>query len=252
MKTTICVTAALTAASVFAQPPVMPGPAKGSNDRVLVLQTDQMPVPPPADELRKMQSMLAMKAEDGFSRLIREPQPVREFMNDLNIVRNHQSGATKAAAFAHALKTGKSLPVAPVVVKDLNDLKIGFSPTTVRSGRLIGVAPQGTMVRGAWTGVERYYAIDGAGTMRVSETDLAASGGMFYMHAPLVNARIGGKPAISVVFADDHGQRIEEVMWGNGPKLFKVTFAPLMRREKNGQMKANVAVSAFSLASDLR
>ncbi len=139
-----------------------------------------------------------------------------------------------------------------MVVKSLADLKVGFSTAAVRSGSLIGAVPQGTVINGAWTGVERYFHIEGAGFSRVSETDMAATGGMFYMNKAAVNTTIAGKSAISAVFTDDSGQRIEEVLWVDGGKLNKVTFAPDMQNARYGLTKANSRVSAFSLASELR
>jgi hypothetical protein len=253
MKKIICTAAAFACVSAFAQAPeVMPGPAKGSKDRVLLVGAHQMPLPPPPAELLKMQSMSVMKAEDGFSVVQKAPERVRQFMNELEVVKGHQSSAEEAGAFAEALKSGKKIPIAPMVVKSLGDLKVGFTAAAVRSGNLIGAAPQGTMINGAWTGVERYFHIEGAGFSRVSETDMAATGGMFYMNKAAVNTTVAGKPAISAVFTDDSGQRIEEVLWVDGGKLNKVTFAPNMQNARYGLEKTNVSISAFSLASELR
>ena len=252
MNKIICAAAAFVYASALAQAPgVMPGPAKGSTDRVLLVGVDQMPLPPPA-ELRKMQSMSTTKADDGVSTVDKDPERVRQFMNDLEVVKGRQSSAAEATAFAEALKSGKAIPSAPMVVNSLDDLKLGFSTAAVRSGRLIGAAPQGTMVNGAWTGVERYFRIKGGGYSRVSEIDMAASGGMFYMNKGAVNTTVAGKPAISIVFRDDQGQRVEEVLWVNGSKLYKVTYAPDQQTGRYGMMKTNSAVSALSLATELR
>lgn len=238
MKKIIC-TAALACAGAFAQAPgAMPGPAKGGNDRVLLLDAHQMPLPPPPAELLKMQGKSMMKAEDGFSVLDKAPERVRQFMNELEVVKGRQSG--------------KAPPTTPMVVNSLGDLKLGVSTAAVRSGKLIGAVPQGTIINGAWTGVERYFHIEGAGFSRVSETNMAASGGMFYMNKAAVNTSVAGKPAISAVFTDDGGRRIEEVLWVDGGKLNKVTFAPDMRNTRHGLTKTNASMSAFSLASELR
>jgi hypothetical protein len=141
---------------------------------------------------------------------------------------------------------------APIIVSSLTDLKVGFTPASVRTGKLIGVSPQGTIVNGAWTGVERYFQIEDGGYSRISETDMAASGGMFYMNKTAVNTTVAGKPAISMVFIDDQGRRIEEVLWVAGPKLYKVTYAPKLQPGRYGMMKANTAISAFALATELR
>lgn len=253
MKKIIWPAVAFVYASAFAQAPeAMPGPAKGSTDRVLLVGANQMPLPPPPIELRKMQNMSTMKADDGFSTVETAPERVHQFMNDLEVVKGHQSSAAEATAFAEALKSGKAIPTAPVVVNSLGDLKLGLSVAAVRSGRLIGAAPQGTMVNGAWTGVERYFRIEGGGYSRVSETDMAASGGMFYMNKGAVNTSVAGKPAISIVFRDDQGRTVEEVLWVNGGKLYKVTYAPDQQTGRYGMMKTNSAVSALSLASELR
>ncbi len=67
-----------------------------------------------------------------------------------------------------------------------------------------------------------------------------------------MNTTVAGKPAISMVFTDDDGRRIEEVLWVNGRKLYTVTYAPPMLEGRYGVMKADPALSAIALASDLR
>ena len=253
MKTLLCTAAAFVCSAAFGHPPPpMPGPAKGSTDRVLLVGAHQMPLPPPPAELRRLQNKSMTKADDGFSTVDRSPQHVRQFMNDLEVVKGAQSSAEEATAFAEAMKSGKAIPSAPMVVKSLGELKLGFSPAAVRSGKLIGAAPQGTLVNGKWTGVERYFHIEGSGYSRVSETDMAASGGMFYMNKAAVNTTVAGKPAISMVMTDDHGRRVEEVLWVNGGKLYKVTYAPDQQTGRYGQMKVNSALSAVSLATELK
>lgn len=253
MKNIFFAAAAFAAASsVFAQqPPKYPGPT--GKDRMLLLSPDQMPLPLPNAELLKMQGASLSKADDGFSILDKSSDKVRQFFNNLEIVKTSQSSTPQEAeAFAEALKTGRAMPTAPMVVKSLEDLKVGFNPASVRSGKLIGVAPQGTIVNGKWTGVERYFRIDGSGYSRVSETDMAASGGMFYMNKSAVNTTVAGKPAISMVLTNDQGHRIEEVLWVDGGKLYTVTYAPDQQPGRYGMMKTNSAVSALSLATELR
>ena len=178
---------------------------------MLLVGANQMPLPPSPAEPRKLQNKSMMKADYGFSTADRSPEHVRQFFNDLEVVKGHQSSAEEAAACAEALKSGKAIPTVPMVVKCLGDLKLGSSALAVRSGKLIGAAPQGTIVDGKWTGVERYFHIEGSGYSRVSETDMAASGGMFYMEKAAVNTTVAGKPAISVVMTDDQGRRVEQV-----------------------------------------
>jgi hypothetical protein len=103
------------------------------------------------------------------------------------------------------------------------------------------------MVNGTWTGVERYFRIEGCGYMRVYESDLAASNGMVFMLKSAINTTVAGKPDIS-----DHGQRIEEVAWGVGAMQYTVTYAPDQQSGRYGMMKTNPAVSAFSLATELQ
>ena len=250
MKKILCAAVALASAAAFAQqPPVLPGPT--GKDRMQLVGASQVPQPIPHAEVLKMQSALAMKADDGVSHATMAPDRVRQFMNDLDVVKGYQSSAKDAETFAADIKRGGT-PTAPMVLKSAADLKVSFSTAAVRSGNLIGVVPQGTIVKGAWTGVERYYHIEGAGYSRVSETDMAATGGMFYMNKAAVNTTIAGKPAISVVFTDNSGQRIEKILWVDDGKLNKVTFAPDMQNARYGMTKINVSISALSLAKELK
>jgi hypothetical protein len=250
MRRILCIALALASTTAFAQsPPTSPGPA--GRDPVQLVGPGQMPLPLPKPELRRLQTS-STKADDGFSNLSTEPDRVRQFFNNLEIVKGHQAGAQEAESYAKMMISGKLAPTAPLLVGKLTDLKVGFVPAAVRTGKLIGAVPQGTIVNGAWTGVERYFEIEGGGHSRISETDMAASGGMFYMNKAAVNATVAGKPAISMVFTDDQGRRIEEVLWVDGPKLYKVTYAPNLQPGRYGMMKANTAVSAFALATELR
>jgi hypothetical protein len=250
MKSISYIAIAVASSAAFAQsPPSSPNPE--SKDRIQLVGLGQMPLPLPKSELQRLQAPTA-KADDGFSNLSNDPDHVRQFFNNLEIVKGRQAGAREAENFAEMITSGKSAPTAPLVVGNLSDLKVGFTPTSVRTGKLIGVVPQGTIVNGAWTGVERYFQVEGGGYSRISETDMAASEGMFYMNKAAVNATVAGKPAISMVFTDDQGRRVEEVLWVNGPKLYTVTYAPTLQPGRHGMMKANTAVSAFALATELR
>ncbi len=80
-----------------------------------------------------------------------------------SIVKGQPASAREAASHAEMILKGKAGPTAPLVVGSLDDLKIGFTPVSVRTGKLIGVVPQGTIVKGAWTGLERFYQLEGGG-----------------------------------------------------------------------------------------
>lgn len=236
-------------ATAFAQaPPNFPTPT--GKDRVHIVDADQMPLPPPKKELLRMQSLVS-KADDGISGASNAPELVRQFFNNLEIIKGQASTAEEAGLIAGKMQNGTDMPTAPLVLRNITDLKLAFAPSNVRSGRLIGVAPQGTIVNGAWTGVERYFELAG-GYSRVSETDMALSGGMFFMNKAAVNARVAGKPAISMVYTDARGLRVEEVLWVNGGKLFKLTYAPNLQQGRYGMMKASSGISALSLAAELR
>lgn len=234
-------------ASAQPAPPAVDG--KNGGDRVQFVGVEQMPVPIPRSEMERVQRAKGKseKAEDGFSMLERSPDKVRSFFNALEIAK------TSAAPPPPVMtKQGKPALVAPVVYKDLTRMKLAFAPAQVSKGELIGVAPHGTMIKDAWTGVERFYRIDGTGYMRLTESDMGLTGGMFYMIKSNINTSVGGKPAISVVFVDDGGQTVEEILWVNGSKLYTLTFAPEMSQGRFGKVKENARVSAPSLAQELR
>lgn len=250
MKYILFISLAVAWTAAFAQsPPTWPRSAR--HDHVQLVDLGQMPLPLPKSELQRLQGPTA-KADDGFSNLSNEPDRVRQFFNNLDIVKGQHSTAREAESYAEMIASGKPVQTAPLVVGNITDLRMGFTPVSVRAGKLIGVVPQGTIVNGAWTGVERYFQIEGGGYSRISENDMAASGGMFFMNKAAVNATVAGKPAISMVFTDDEGRRVEEVLWVNGPKLYTVTYAPNLQTGRYGMMKANTSVSAFALATELR
>lgn len=133
--------------------------------------------------------------------------------------------------------------------KDLSKLKIRFKPKALDRGTLIAAAPSGTKINDIWTGVDRFFQIQGAGSVRLSEVDLAASGGKFYMMKEAVNTRVHGKPAISRVFTDDDGHTIEEVVWVEGGKFNMLTFGPDV--SPGTKAKAAAHITAHSLAQEL-
>jgi hypothetical protein len=207
---------------------------------------NQMPVPVPPSELQKHKRVVDTKAEDGFSTSEMAPLVVRQFLSNVDIVTG-QAGFPET--FAEGAKSGL---VAPEVVHDLSKLKLGFKAATVHQGELIGATPYGTIVNEAWTGVERYYRIIGAGTMRLIESDMKVTGGKFYMLKDAINTQVAGQPAISKIFRDEGGRIIEEVLWVSEQKLHMLTFAPDMEPGRYGLTKSNFRLSAVSLAQELR
>lgn len=176
-------------------------------------------VPPPPPALR---GPLAWAA-DGISHAIAAPDRVEQFARDLQTVRSGSTG----------------LP------------KLSFTPASVPSGALLSAWPQGTLVMGAWTGLERYFAMPGSGHARVSEYDLAASGGRFTIDRQMVNATVAGQAAVAVVFLARDGRWIEEVVWADDRKLVTLTWAPELRPGGAGLVKTDPGASALALAARL-
>lgn len=220
--------------------------AKHTGGQVEFVSIDKMPIPVPPSELQKAKRVSAAKAADGFSTIETSPQTVRQFLANVDLV------TSLADERATALKMGSRPLKAPQVVRNVSELKLGFKTAAMHRGELIGASPQGTIVGDAWTGVERFYRIAGAGIVRISETDLKATGGRFYMLKDAINTQVGGQPAISKVFNDGEGRTVEEVLWVQGHKLFMLTFAPDMENGRFGLAKSNVRISANSLAQELR
>lgn len=256
MKQISCAIMALLAASAFAQPTPSTIVKKHGGDLVQLVNVNQMPVPVPKSELEKVQMAKAnaVIANDGFSTVTRSPEDVRRFYTALDIAKTSVANPSSGAANLSSITENQDIrgQRAPVVFKDLSHLKLGFAAVSVSHGELIGVAPHGTMIGDAWTGVERFYRIEGAGHMRLTESDMGLTDGMFFMIKDAVNTSVAGKPAISVVFTDDDGQQVEEILWVNGTKLYTLTFAPEMSQGRFGKTKSNVRISAPSLAQELR
>jgi hypothetical protein len=247
MKRAICILFAAAACGASAQNVTAVGSA--SPDLVQLVNIEQLPFGVPKPELDKARAKVhtTVKADDGFSSTEEAPETVRQFMNNLELAKNLAAAPANAAM----AKSSDSLR-APVIFKDLSELELGFGPAVFNKGHLIAAAPSGTMNGNAWTGVDRYYRIEGAGHARLSESDMKTTGGKFYMLKSEVNTSVGGKPAISKVFTDENGLRVEEVLWVSGSKLYILTFAPEMQASRYGKSKANARISAVSLASELR
>lgn len=235
----ICITT-----NVFAQTGNNPAHQAQNADVVEVVSVDHMPLPLPPGEAEKMRKSSRAIADDGFSLLEKSPEMVKGFFTHMDAAKTYLARQGLANA-----QRNKEEHVTPEVHKDLSTLKIRFKPKSLSRGALMVAAPSGTKVGDAWTGVERFFKIEGAGSVRLSEVDFGATGGEFHMMKEAVNTRVHGKPAISRVFIDDDGQTIEEVVWVEGGKFYMLTFGPDLK--PGTKAKAAAHITAHSLAQEL-
>jgi hypothetical protein len=229
------------ASSAFAQPSQRSGDTQAAE----VVSADNMPMAPPEGELEKLQNGIAARAPDGFSSVERSPEKVKGFFIHLNTVKaalanGQQAGFRKQADVAHS----------PEVHKNLSQLSLTFKAAAFDKGALIAVAPAGTKIDKSWTGLDRFFQLPGAGVMRLTEYDLGATGGKFFMAKEAVNTSVNGQPAISKVFVGENGLSIEEIVWVSGRKFYMLTFSPDLAA--GTQLKAAPHVSALSLALQLQ
>ncbi|MGH8808160.1 MAG: hypothetical protein ACREX0_09815 [Noviherbaspirillum sp.] len=233
------------ASNAFAQANNVATTLAPNADLVEFVSLEQMPLPIPKSEVEKMQKLSSAKAIDGFSSTEKSPEMVRGFFHHMNTAKTLV--ANRLPENAQQQKGGKH---SPEVHKDLSNLKLAFKAASFNRGTLVAAAPSGTQIDNAWTGVERFFQIEGAGSVRLSEFDLGATKGKFYMLKDAVNTRVNGKPAISKVFTDDDGQSIEEVVWVSGNKFYMFTFGPDI--VPGSKVKAAAHISAHTLAQELR
>jgi hypothetical protein len=218
-------------------------PSPVQSDRIRIVGVRDMPLPLPPGEAERAARIGASRADDGFSAKEYSPEAVRQFFNSVDFVK---------AGLGNERRDASRDVLDPRVQKDFRDLHLSFVPAVVGRGTLIGAAACGTLVDGRWTGLERFYRIDGAGYLRLTENDLNATGGAFHMIKNAINTTVGGKPAISVVFTDGEGRSVEEVMWVDGGKLFTLTYGPDVQTVPQGKEKLNPRISAAGLAQELR
>lgn len=221
MKIMISILGVLITSNVFAQAASGPPNKTQTTDMVELVSLEKMPLPLPPGEADKMRKNTSVMAADGFSPLEKEPVMVKGFFNNMNAAKTklvHQNSPNN--------QQNKAERSTPEVHKDLSTLKHGFKAASFSRGVLVVAAPSGTMINDAWTGIERFFQIDGVGSVRLHEVDLGATGGKFYMIKEAVNTRVHGKPAISKVFIGDDAQTIEEVVWVEGNKFYMLTFGP--------------------------
>ncbi|MBI3284812.1 MAG: hypothetical protein HYZ65_08190 [Burkholderiales bacterium] len=212
-------------------------------DVVELVNMEKMPLPLPPGEVTKMQGNTTMAA-DGFSSKENAPEMVKGFFDRLNIVNAYIA----RQSLANGLQN-KGEIAGPEVHKDLSTLKLSFKARSFNRGKLIAAVASGTLISNTWTGVERFLRIDGVGNVHLSELDLGASGGKFYMMKEAVNTQVRGKPAISKVFTDDDGRTVEKIVWGEGRILYMLTFGA--DRAPDIKTKAIIQTSAYLLAHDL-
>lgn len=231
----VCVTSNVLAQANGPASPIQAGSV------VEVVSVDKMPIPLPPGEVEKMRKNGPVSASDGFSIVEKVPGKVKGFFGHVNAAKNYLE--------RQGQNNEKGERAVPEVHKDMSALKLAFKPVHFNRGGLVAAAPSGTKVKETWTGVDRFFQIDGAGSVRLSEVDMSASGGKFFMMKEAVNTRVRGKPAISRIFADEDGQTIEEVVWVDGDKFFMLTFGP--DRIPGTKVKAS-HLTAHSLAQELQ
>lgn len=213
------------------------------DDLVEFVIIDKIPHPPIPRE--KIQKSLT-KAKDGVSSLEKSPETIKSFFDNVTIVKKQLENKPLASLFSL-----KDMSYAPKASKDLSTLKLTFKPLIFDKGKLIAVVPTGTLINNSWTGVERYFRIDSVNIARLSEYDLGASKGKFYMLKDAINTDVNGKKAISKVFINDSNQVVEEVVWVNGKKMYTLTFG--YTDDISAQKSKSIAseTSALSLAREL-
>ena len=184
------------------------------------------------------------KAADGFSNLVTDPEIIVQFDRNL---------ATALDLVAVATAAGPLRPFSgntPQAHPDLSATRLTFKPAAFKHGTLLAVAPSGTTINGAWTGIDRYFRLPGNGTVRIAEIDMTATGGSLRMHRHAINTRIHGVDAISRIYVGDAGRTVEEIVWVRQGKLFTLTFAP--GRAKSGARHRAGQRSAVELAKGMQ
>jgi hypothetical protein len=213
-------------------------------DLVDFVSAEQLPAPIPKSETERIQKSIRLTASDGFSTVENSPEAVNGFFRNMTMAK----GLVASSPAGSADQTEGMRALAPR--KDLSQIKLTFKPASFSRGKLIAAVPSGTLVGKAWTGVERFFVIDGAGEMRLTEFDMAASKGRFYMLKDAINSRVNGKSAISKIILDDKGRAIEEILWVNENRLSILTFGPDVA--KDGKTKLSSHIGAHSISQELR
>lgn len=108
----------------------------------------------------------------------------------------------------------------------------------------------GTQINGAWTGLERFFEIEGGGLARLTEYELSFTNGRFYMLKSAINTQINGNQAISKIYSDEAGQPLEEVVWMVGSRFYTLSFLPYLTEGKvGGNQKMAANIGAVTLAN---
>lgn len=201
-----------------------------------IVNVEGMPLTPPPGEIAKHQKNSYTKAADGFSTIENDAEKVKNFFL-------HVKNA------ADSLKDQKKNKTR----KDITDLEILFKASHHAKRNAIAAIPIGTSINDKWTGAEQIFKLDAAGTVRLTEYDLSASQGKFFMLKDSINTQINGNPAISKIFIDENGQSIEEVVWMTGSIFHMLTYASDTVYGGTGvRTKIAGQISAHSIAQELQ
>jgi hypothetical protein len=209
-------------------------PTAPAAEVVAVVDFEQLPRAPTPEEIKKILPALTVAA-DGFSWLSTSAKEVDEFLLALRQVRL-ETARTSESGHSPSPASG------PNVYTDLSTLRLPFEPASFDGGELIGATSEATAV----PGLERYFWIPGAGHARLREADVPNTEGRVYFLKILVNANVNGKPAVSRVLTGDDGAIMEEIVWGDGRKIYDLTYLPWLA--PTDHTNAVPVISAYSLA----
>jgi hypothetical protein len=226
------------------------------NDLLEIVSVDRMPLQIPQTEIENLKNGLTTKATDGFSAVERSPGTVKNFFLHLNaaktsLVNKQQNNFRAPTKAMNSPEVSENF--SPEIYKDLSALKLTFKPAIFTRGELLVASSAGTNIKNAWSGMDRFFHVNGAGVVRLTEYDLGPTNGKFFMAKEAVNTYIKGKPAISKIFTDETGQSVEEIVWVSGSIFHMLTFGPDVIEGRTGTKQKNVPyISAVSLAQELQ
>ncbi len=219
--------------------------AQNSNTFEIVAPS-AMPLKPPGGELEKLASINSTSLNINGVIYSRDNKKHIDFHRGLGLAR-----ASADSKVDENQRNSRS----PSAVKDVTKIVLVFNPRKHASHHELQAASSaGTLTDKGWTGLERYITISNVGTYKLTEFDLAKTGGKFFLSNDAVNANVDNSPAATKTFVDDNGNIIEEVVWVSTGRFHMLTYSPDTQSSGivNQRIKKDNSLSAISLAQALR
>lgn len=194
-----------------------------SGDRASIVRVEDSPFYDPGKRNNEKRRKVVKK--DRVSEVVRDDRLINSEVRTVEAIRRVIETAPALGVKQAAIKEG-----VPGLVLSEGEIPLTTSIASFPGGRFLAAAPSGTLEKGRWTGIGRWFEMEDGSIAHLTETDLDSSNGRVFFTPEGINAEVHGKPASTVDFDGENGRFLERVLWVYGKKNYLLM---LLRPERS-------------------